>query len=269
LKAVLQKLINPGSSLRWRTIQGSTLLIFAEGYTQGLRLVGNLIMTRLLYPEAFGIMLIVNLVMIALDQFSDAGVKPAVYLHSEGREEKYLNTAWVIMSCRGVILTLIALIVAWPLSIIYETPELFGVLVIASFSAVIIGVESPQQIINERDVKRFKIMLLDIIPPTIAIVAGVTLLFFYRSLWVLATISVIGAITKTILSYVLFPSPNLKFKADKEIFWEIMNFGKWVLVATAVTYLAAEGDKFIVSGFLTIEQLSLSKLLAVNYLFCF
>ncbi|MGH1439860.1 MAG: oligosaccharide flippase family protein [Cellvibrionaceae bacterium] len=257
MKALIQKLINPGESLRWRTIQGSALMVFTEGYTQGIRLAGNLIMTRLLYPEAFGIMLIVNLVMIALEQFSDAGVKPAVYLHSQGREEKYLNTAWVIMSCRGLLLTLIALVSAWPLSIIYGTPELFGVLIIASFSALITGFESPQQIINERDVKRFKIMLLDIIPPTIAIVTGIILLLFYPSLWVLAAISVIAATVKTALSFLLFPSINLRFKVDKDIFWEIMHFGKWILVATAVTYLAAEGDKFIVSGFLTIEQLGI------------
>jgi O-antigen/teichoic acid export membrane protein len=255
LISLIKNILNPGESLKWRAMQGTVILVASEIYINGLRLAGNLILTRLLYPEAFGLMLIVNLVLIALDQFSDSGVRTAVIINSKGREQKYLNTAWVILGYRGVLLTILALISAWPISIIYDEPLLLGLICIASFNALISGFESPQQMISERDVQRFKLMLLDTIPQTLSLVIVITILWFYPSIWVLVMITLIASITKTFLSFLLFPSPNLSFKADKNIVLEIFKFGKWIFLATAMTFLATEGDKFIVSGFLTFAQL--------------
>jgi O-antigen/teichoic acid export membrane protein len=255
LISIIKNILNPGDSLKWKAMQGTFILVGTEVYTQGIRLVGNLIMTRLLYPEAFGLMLIVGLVMTALEQFSDAGVRPAVVIKSHGREEKFLSTAWVILGSRGAILTTIALLFAWPLSLIYDQETLLGLLCIASFSALIQGFESPQQMISEREVQRVRLMLLDTIPQTLAIVGGIAVMWFYPTIWVLAGMALVGPIIRTLLSYLLFPLNGLKFRADKEVFKEIFGFGKWIFLATAMTFLAAEGDKLITTGFLTVAQL--------------
>ncbi|HET8707467.1 MAG TPA: oligosaccharide flippase family protein, partial [Pseudomonadales bacterium] len=75
---LLDRLLRPGESLKWRTIQGFLVIIFGDAYLHALRLGGNLVMTRLLFPEAFGLMLIVNLVFTALHMLSDAGIAQAV-----------------------------------------------------------------------------------------------------------------------------------------------------------------------------------------------
>lgn len=257
MKVLINKFLKPGESLKWRTFQATFILLLTTFYTQGLRLAGNLIMTRLLYPEAFGLMLIVSLVMTALGQFSDAGVRPAVILYSRGRERNYLNTAWVILVGRGILLTIIALLSAWPVAQLYDESILVGLVAITSASAIISGFKSPQTMISERDIKRVRLMLLEIIPQTVTMAAGLLILWHYPSVWVLAGMSVAAAALTTILSFILFPSPELQFKADKAIFKEIIGFGKWIFLATGMTFLAAEGDKFIVSGFLTVTQLGI------------
>ena len=74
-----RRLIGSGSgSLRERVIQGGGVLMIGDLYQNLVRLAANLVMTRLLFPEAFGLMLIVNLVFTGLSMMSDLGIRIAI-----------------------------------------------------------------------------------------------------------------------------------------------------------------------------------------------
>ena len=54
-----------GDGLRARALRGTALTFLGFGAQQFLRLLSNLILTRLLFPEAFGLMALAGLVMVA------------------------------------------------------------------------------------------------------------------------------------------------------------------------------------------------------------
>ena len=60
------------------------------GLSQALRLGGNLIVTRLLFEEAFGLMALVQVVYTGLVLFSDIGIGPAI-VQSEREDEIFLH----------------------------------------------------------------------------------------------------------------------------------------------------------------------------------
>src|SRR4030081_2887241 len=74
-----------------------------------IRLGSNLLMTRLLVPEMFGVMAIASTVMVGLAMFSDLGLKENIVQSTRGNEPTYLNTAWVIQILRGVLIWGVAL----------------------------------------------------------------------------------------------------------------------------------------------------------------
>ena len=90
-----------------------------SGYVVGqiLRLGGNLIVTRLLVPEMFGVMGIVTVILLGLTLFSDVGLLQNVVRSQRGEETRFLNTAWVVQIGRGGILCLVALLISWLLHI--------------------------------------------------------------------------------------------------------------------------------------------------------
>ena len=51
---------------------------------QGLKLGGNIILTRLLPREAFGLMAIVNTVLMGFGLFSDLGIGPSIVQNPRG-----------------------------------------------------------------------------------------------------------------------------------------------------------------------------------------
>lgn len=253
----IKNIVNPEDSLKWKTIQSSILVVVGLGLKNIIRLGGNLIMTRLLFPEAFGLMLIVTLVQSGLMMLSDAGVRDAMLVKSRDREQDFLNTAWVILITRGGMLCIVTLLLAWPISIFYEQPILIGLLAISSLGPLIDGFSNPRRFLYERDIRQFELVVADLISQFLPLVVGVIILFYYPSIWVLACFSIMGMLVKCVLSYKIFKGPAPRFKLDKGIFKEIFNFGKWIFLSTVLTFLATQGDKIFVSKLLTIEQLGI------------
>ena len=92
---------NVQSSLFARVMRGSVLTAGSYAIAQGLRLVSNLILTRLLFPEAFGLMALVSVFLVGLAMFSDVGIGPAISQSKRGDDVGFLNTAWSIQVLRG------------------------------------------------------------------------------------------------------------------------------------------------------------------------
>ena len=87
-------------SMKILAVRGSIWSMFGFGTSHALRLGGNLVMTRLLFPEAFGIMALVEMVMHGVQMFSDLGLVTGVIRHPRGDELSFLNTAWTLQVIR-------------------------------------------------------------------------------------------------------------------------------------------------------------------------
>ena len=105
-----------GGSLNARFMRSSVFTLGGYGLGQALRLLSNLLLTRLLFPEAFGMMALVAVIMQGLAMFSDVGVSPAIMRSSRGDDQRFLDTAWTIQVIRGGVLWLFACLIAIPVS---------------------------------------------------------------------------------------------------------------------------------------------------------
>ncbi|MBX2808442.1 MAG: oligosaccharide flippase family protein [Cellvibrionaceae bacterium] len=256
-KQKLKDLFKPGGSLKRRTLQGSAAVFMGDAYQHAVRLSANLVMTRLLYPEAFGLMLIVSLVLMAVDMLSDAGIHSAVILKSHGREEDYLNSAWAMLIIRGAIMCVITMILAWPISLAYEQPILFPLIAIASLNALIMGFASPRRMIYDRDVNKIPVVCWDMLAQTLSLAIGILWLWFYPTVWVLVIIGIVSTSIKTISSFYFFKGPRPRFELQPDVVRAIFDYGKWIFLSSALTFLAYHGDKFVVSTLVTTEQLGI------------
>src|SRR5262245_18372468 len=88
--------LSDATSLRQRTIRGSAWTTTESVAAVVLRLGSNLVLTRLLLPEMFGVMALVNIFIQGLQMFSDVGIGPAIIQNRRGDDPSFLNTAWTI-----------------------------------------------------------------------------------------------------------------------------------------------------------------------------
>ena len=245
----------PRSSLFSRVLRGSALTAGSYAITQVLRLASNLVLTRLLFPEAFGLMALVSVFLIGLSMFSDVGIGPAISQSRRGDDPEFLDTAWTIQVWRGGLLWLATCLFAWPAAQLYQAPQLLTLLP-ASGLTLLIGGFNPTRIDTaNRHLMLGRLTLLDLIAQIIGIVAMVILAFAMRSVWALVIGAIIGSVAKLVLTHWGLDGPRNRFRWEPTAGRELIHFGKWIFLSTACGFLLSQGDKAILGAYLHLDQL--------------
>lgn len=239
------------SSLRSRAIHSGAWIGAGFAAQKALQLGSNLILTRLLFPEAFGLMALATVFLVGLQMFSDIGLKPAIIRDPRGDDPEFLNTAWTIQAARGLLLCVIGAAIAYPISLIYGQPILFTLLAVLSTTAAINGFMSIGMATAERRLDFRTITMIQLAGQAVMIALLVTLAYFWRSVWALAVANVIGTAATVAISYILLPRHRHRLALDRESAKSLIHFGRWILFSTLATYLGGEGLKAIQGGLLS------------------
>lgn len=247
------------SDLKKRVISGGIWTVGAQMGSHVLRLVSNLILTRLLVPEFFGVMAIIQIINSSLEMMSDVGLRVNVMRSEHGDKEDYLNTIWVLMILRGLLLWMIAIGLTFALmfavdngvfdqSSTYAYPLLPLVIFVTSFYAVLKGFESTKIASANRKIDLKPIMFVELGSQFIALVYMVILAWFYPSIWVLASGVIVAQVLKTFFSHYSLSGIVNKIQFNKGYLSEIFGFGKWIVISSMFTILAIHGDKILLGG---------------------
>ncbi len=242
-----------GQGLFARALRGSMLTAGSYAFGQALRLGSNLILTRLLYPEAFGLMALLNVVLIGLAMFSDVGVGPAISQSPRGDEPAFLDTAFSINVARGAILWGMTCLLAWPMSVLYGVPEFAYLLPVAGLSLLASGFNPTRIDTAQRHLMLGRVTVLDLVAQTIGIAAMVGLTLIWPSVWSLVAGAVLGAVAKLLIMGRFLPGRRNTLRWEPEAGRALIHFGKWIFLSTACGFVLSQGDKAILGAYLTLE----------------
>ncbi len=245
------------SSLFSRVLRGSALTAGSYAITQFLRLASNLVLTRLLFPEAFGLMALVSVFLVGLSMFSDVGIGPAISQSRRGDDPEFLDTAWTIQVWRGGLLWLGTCLFAWPVAQLYQAPQLLTLLPAAGLSLLIGGFNPTRIDSANRHLMLGRLTLLDLIAQIIGIAAMVALAYLMRSVWALVIGAIIGSVAKLVLTHWGLHGPRNRFRWEPAAGRELIHFGKWIFLSTACGFLLSQGDKAILGAYLQLDQLGI------------
>src|SRR3982751_2234786 len=84
------------------------------GAVQGIRLLNNVVLARLLAPQIFGLMAVVNAIRTGFELLSDVGVMQNIVSNPAGEEPDFYNTAWILQVARGLLLATFCFLLAAP-----------------------------------------------------------------------------------------------------------------------------------------------------------
>lgn len=241
-----------------RALRAAAAILLGQGGSQAMRLAANLVLTRLLFPEAFGLMAIVSVVTVGLAMFSDVGVGPSIYQSKRGDDQDFLNTAWTIQVIRGMLLCGVTGIMALPLAKFYGEPDLAKYLPIAGLSLAVAGFNPTRiETANRHLTKVGRVTTLDLLSQLIGILMMILLAFVMRSVWALVLGGLIINLIKLALTWTFLPGPANRFHWESEAAHELIHFGKWIFLSTACYFLTSQGDKAILGRFLTLDLLGI------------
>lgn len=253
-------------SLKRRTLTSTVWVFSGQMTSQLLRLISNLIMTRLLVPEMFGVMALVSVFMMGIAMFSDVGLQQNIVQSKRGDDRNYLNTAWTVQIIRGFLIFIIALLIGitlftaqqkniFPINSVYADPVLPLVLAVMSFTAVISGCNSVNIFLLNRKLLVSKVILIELFSQAVGLIVMVSAAWFWREIWVLVLAGLVTSIVKMLLSHHRSLGQQCKFQIDKNHLWDIIHFGKWIFLSSILGFLLSQGDRLFLGAWLTPEML--------------
>lgn len=244
------------NNLKMRAINSGMWVTVGYGLQQVLRLGSNLILTRLLFPEAFGLMAIIQTVMMGLTMMSDIGIVPSIIHNERGQEPAFLNTAWTMQIMQGLVIFLVMLLSASYFAEFYHEPILSQLLPIVGLSAVIAGFNSTKIALANRNLLMGKVTLIELVTYVISIIVTILLAWMYKSVWALIWGTLIGGLLKTLASHFYLPGENNKFAWEQPALKALLGFGSMIFLSSSLTFFAGEGNKLLVAKFLDVKMLA-------------
>lgn len=235
--------------------RGALWTVLGFTVAQAVRLGSSLILTRLLFPEAFGLMALATVFVVGLELLSDAGITQSIIRHPRAQEERFLHTAWTIQVYRGCTLYLCALVLAYPVSLAYGQWELAYLIPIVALSLLISGFTSVSIPLATRRLHLGRVTALNLGASLAGTLLTIAATWVWPTVWSLVVGGLATAAVMVFGSFVLWRDYRPRLVLDKEVAKELFRFGKWIVMSTALGFAASQLDRLMIGALVTMAFL--------------
>ena len=242
-------------SLRGLAIGAAKLELIAYVFGQALRFCSGLVLSRLLFPEAFGLSVIVGLVSQGLAMVSNVGASQSVVQSPRGDESVFLDTAFTLLSARGCMLWIVATLMAYPLAFMLHEPELSTLIPVGSLGVMIGGFSSTSIVTLRRHLRVRPLIVIEVTSQLLTFITNVLLAMAFRSVWGLIVGGLVGTVYSTAASHFLKVGYRNKFRWDRESWLEIYRYGRWIQASSFLSFVSSQADKFLIAHYMTMGVL--------------
>jgi O-antigen/teichoic acid export membrane protein len=240
----------PAQGLRATLLRGSAFEMLGYGLSQLVRFGSNLVLTRMLIPEAFGLAALVNILNQGLIMLSDVGLPTVIVQSEHGDELRFLNTAFSWQAMRALALAVAAIVFAIPMAYLYKEPELRRLIPFGAVSVLILGFRSTGYYTMRRRLNLAPIMYIEIGSQCAAVITMIIWAKIDPSVWALMGGAVMNSLGAVVGSHMLRVGYRNRFEWDKESAKSMFDFGKWVAGSSMLTFASQQGDRLMLGRFL-------------------
>lgn len=245
-----------GDSLKARCARSGVVLGVGTFLAKGLNFGSKIILTRLLVPEAMGLMVLIISLTALFGVLTEVGIRQSVIQNKKGSQQEYLNMAWWFQSLRGVGLYVVAFFLTpWICQFYFDKPELLALhtkteivmMVRVAFLAYLFcGFVSPKAYVLEKEFRFGKAVFLSQGSVALGAVITIVLTVVMRNIWALVIGFASSSLLLCLFSHIFCPfRPRLSY--DRDSFRELYRFARGMLGLPVLTYIAFNID-ILVAG---------------------
>jgi O-antigen/teichoic acid export membrane protein len=234
-----------GPGLKAKAARGSMWLAMGTGVDQALGLARNMILTRLLAPEAFGLMAIIITVTWFMESFTDVGIGTAIVQNPRSEDPKYLNGAFWISLGRAAGLYALVLVSAPWVARFYHQPAMAALMCVAFLEIPLKGASSPRIAIASKKMDFKRLLVINQGAGFCGVVAAIAAAFALRGVWALVIGIVVEYAVRCALSYVVCPF-RPEFVFHKQSLRELYQYSRQMAGLPILTFLFMRADIFVI-----------------------
>jgi len=245
------------SSGKKLAIKGAAWTIVSYGSSQIIRFASNLILTRLLLPELFGLVGLAYVFITGINLFSDIGLGPSIIQNRRGEDRQFLNTVWTLQVIRSIFIWICLIIITKPIASFYGDDRLEWLIPVIGINSLIGGFNSTAVSSLNRQMAVKKVVIFELGLQLVGTTVMIVWAWFDRSIWAIIVGGFTNSIMELVWSHFLIPGKSNRFAWDKEAAKEIFSYGKWIFLSTALFFLCSQADRLILGKIFTLTMLGI------------
>ena len=223
--------------------------LFATGLTFGaqgvIKIASSVILTRILRPEAYGIVTILTSILFVVEMIGDLGLNLFVIRDPNGETPRYLNTAWTLRLARATLNMLVVMFGATTIANIYGAPELASPLRVLALGFLISALSSMSFPLAIRRKRARLIVYSELAAQFLSTVFSITYCYYSRDFWGLIFGYILNGLITTILSYSFFKNLRPALLIDRMAAKEVLRFTKYSTPSSLLTLALSQFDKIV------------------------
>lgn len=235
-------------NIKQTVIQGVFWTAIQNWGSQAGSLVIFLILARLLTPEAFGLVAMANVFVVFMQIFLDQGFAQALIQRQE-LEPEHLDTAFWTNIVGGSLLTLLGIVFADQIALLFDQAQLAPIVRCLSFAFLISAFSSVQQAFLERKFAFKTIALRWLVAVLVGGIVGISMALSGFGVW-----SLVGQQLAQELAGVLtlWAASQWRpgFRFSRSHFQQLFGFGINILAFNFLTFINHRSDDFLIGFFL-------------------
>jgi O-antigen/teichoic acid export membrane protein len=245
------------SSGKKLAIKGAAWTIASYGSSQIIRFASNLILTRLLLPELFGLVGLAYVFIVGINLFSDLGLGPSIIQNKRGEDPQFLNTAWTMQVIRSFCVWICLILITKPVASFYGDDRLLWLIPVIGINSLIGGFSSTATSSLNRQMAVKKVVIFELGIQIVSTTVMIVWAWFDRSIWAIVAGGFTNTLVELVWSHFLIPGKSNRFAWDKEAAKEIFSYGKWIFLSTALSFLCSQADRLILGKIFTLTMLGI------------
>jgi len=228
------------------TITGSLFWSFMEqGSSKAIALIVQIVLARILTPEAFGVLAILLVITHLADSIAQSGLGAALVQKNDADDKSY-STGWWLSLGIAVILYVAMALMAPSIAVFYSMPELAYYLRVLGLVVIVNSANSIQRSWLQRSMSfrgLFKVSLTAII---LSGCLGIACAFLGLEVWALIIQSLAQSLFTLIAMLIVVPwKPRIVFQATEAK--ELFSYG-WKICVTGILNVLYTGVSELVIG---------------------
>lgn len=230
-----------------RTVFTSLIWNVAQKFgTTGIQFIVQLVLARLLLPEDYGVVAIVNVFILFANIFVQSGLSTAL-VQKQDADDTDFSTVFVANLVISILLYLTLYAISPLIAEFYEMPQLILIIRVLSTILLFSAISSVQQAFIQKHMLFKKLFISSLAGIFVSGFVGVTLAYLGKGIWALVFQQLINQLILTIMLFLQIkwiPSFNLSLERLKSLF----SFGWKVLISSIVTTLYGDVRTLIIGG---------------------
>ncbi len=192
-------------SLKARVFRGGAWLGTGSLTEQFFRFTRNMILTRLLAPEAFGTMAIIQSTTSIIQCLTEVGIRESLIQNPNGDKEEYVGAAWWLAFGRSLSVYAMLFLAAPFAARFYHNVELGSLLRVATVGLIFEGAMSTKTYVALKHMKYSRWAIVNHGGAICGVLTAVGLSYVMRDVWALVIGLCVESVGRFVFSYIVCP----------------------------------------------------------------